>query len=161
MGGKIEHVRRLGVSVPGHPTTLLSAVVEKTNITKKSELGPYAFEERMPNRIAALINAEASQNKMTGVLPVLASLLKQDRRIETSYLCDDETTQVYQLLGEGDHFCGYRNIQMMLLREQHSIPELQDMIERAWDKGCNSHGRIETGGIRDTRKHIGTSEVVL
>ena len=160
MGGKIEHVRRLGVSVPGHPTTPLSAVVQNTNITKKRELGPYAFEPRIPDRIAALINAEVSQNKSTGVLPVLASLLKQDRRVETSYLCDDETTQVYKLPGEGNHFCGYRNIQMML-REQHSIPELQDIIERAWDKGCNSHGRIETGGIRDTRKHIGTSEVVL
>ena len=113
----------------------------------------------MPDRIAALINAEASQNKLTGVLPILASLLKQDRRVETAYLCDDETTQVYKLPGEGNHFCGYRNIQMMLLREQHSIPELQDMIEKAWDKGCNSHGRIETGGIRDTRKYIGTSEV--
>lgn len=37
--------------------------------------------------------------------------------------------------------------------------ELQDMIERAWDMGFNSHGRIVTGGIRGTRKHIGTSEV--
>jgi hypothetical protein len=115
----------------------------------------------MPNRIAAIIGAEALQNKLTGVLPVLACLLKQDRRVETSYLCDDETTQVYRLPGEGANFCGYRNIQMMLLREQRSIPELQDMIERAWDKGHNSHGRMETGGIRDTRKHIGTSEVVL
>jgi zinc finger-containing ubiquitin peptidase 1 len=131
----------------------------KTDTNKKRELGPYAFEPRMPDRIAALINAEVSQNKYTSVLPVLASLLEQDRHIKTSYLCDDETTQVYKLPGEGNHFCGYRNIQMTLLREQHSIPELQDMIERAWDKGCNSHSRIETGGIRDTRKHIGTSEV--
>lgn len=40
-----------------------------------------------------------------------------------------------------------------------SVLELQDMIERAWDMGFNSHGRIVTGGIRGTRKHIGTSEV--
>lgn len=40
-----------------------------------------------------------------------------------------------------------------------SVLELQDMIERAWDMGFNSHGRIATGGIRGTRKHIGTSEV--
>jgi zinc finger-containing ubiquitin peptidase 1 len=115
----------------------------------------------MPRRIAALINAEGSQNKSTNVVPILASLLEEDPQVETAYLCDDETTQVYKLRGEGNHFCGYRNIQMMLLQEQHSIPELQDMIERAWDKGCNPHSRIETGGIRDTRKHIGTSEVVL
>lgn len=40
-----------------------------------------------------------------------------------------------------------------------NVLELQDMIERAWDMGFNSHGRIATGGIRGTRKHIGTSEV--
>lgn len=40
-----------------------------------------------------------------------------------------------------------------------SVQELQDIIERAWDMGFNSHGRIATGGIRGTRKHIGTSEV--
>ncbi|EEP79190.1 predicted protein [Uncinocarpus reesii 1704] len=32
------------------------------------------------------------------------------------------------------------------------------MIERAWDLGINSNGRAETGGIRGTRKYIGTSE---
>jgi len=73
-------------------------------------------------------------------------------------MCEDETIQIYKLSAEGNHFCGYRNIQMLLLREQYSILELQDMIESAWDKGYNSHGRIETGGIRDTRKHIGTLE---
>ena len=39
-----------------------------------------------------------------------------------------------------------------------SIFEIQDYIERAWDQGYNAQGRIETGGIRDTRKHIGTPE---
>jgi hypothetical protein len=114
----------------------------------------------MPHRIAALINAEDSRNKTTNVIPILASLLEKDRRVDVAFLCD-ETTQVYKLRGEGNHFCGYRNIQMMLRREQRSIPELQDMIEKAWDDGYNSHARIETGGIRHTRKHIGTSEVVL
>lgn len=36
---------------------------------------------------------------------------------------------------------------------------LQDMIERAWDRGFNAVGRVETGGIRGTRKYIGTAEV--
>ena len=132
-----------------------------TDSTQKRELGPHAFEQRMPTRIAALIAAEASQNKLASVVPVLAGLLEHDRRVETAYLCHDDTTQVYKIPGEGNHFCGYRNIQMMLLRETYSIPELQDMIEEAWDKGCNSHSRIETGGIKGTRKHIGTSEVVF
>jgi hypothetical protein len=39
-----------------------------------------------------------------------------------------------------------------------SIPQLQHLIEAAWDAGYNSTGRIETGGIRGTRKHIGTPE---
>lgn len=39
------------------------------------------------------------------------------------------------------------------------ILNLQDLIERAWDKGINQIGRTQTGGIRDTRKYIGTPEV--
>jgi len=42
---------------------------------------------------------------------------------------------------------------------RHSILELQALIENAWDKGFNSAARVETGGIVDTRKHIGTAEV--
>jgi len=40
-----------------------------------------------------------------------------------------------------------------------TVPQLQDAIEAAWDAGINSHGRIQTGGIKCMRKHIGTSEV--
>jgi hypothetical protein len=40
-----------------------------------------------------------------------------------------------------------------------SIPLLQIEIEKAWDAGFNEHGRILTGGVVGTRKHIGTSEV--
>jgi hypothetical protein len=36
---------------------------------------------------------------------------------------------------------------------------LQESIETAWDKGINQIGRIQTGGIQDTRKYIGTPEV--
>lgn len=39
------------------------------------------------------------------------------------------------------------------------IFELQDQIEEAWDNGYNSTGRAETGGIKGTRKYIGTPEV--
>jgi len=38
------------------------------------------------------------------------------------------------------------------------ILKLQDFIEHAWDMGFNSVGRIETGGIKFTRKYIGTPE---
>ena len=40
-----------------------------------------------------------------------------------------------------------------------SIWEIQDAVERAWDRGFNEKGRVQTGGIRGTRKHIGTPEV--
>lgn len=39
-----------------------------------------------------------------------------------------------------------------------SILKLQELIESAWDKGINSAGRAETGGIKYTRKYIGTPE---
>jgi hypothetical protein len=40
-----------------------------------------------------------------------------------------------------------------------TILQLQDIIERAWDMGYNTVGRTETGGIKGTRKYIGTCEV--
>lgn len=40
-----------------------------------------------------------------------------------------------------------------------TVFEIQDLIENAWDMGINSHGRQETGGIKGTRKYIGTPEV--
>ncbi len=39
-----------------------------------------------------------------------------------------------------------------------TIFEIQDFIEKAWDCGINAQGRIETGGVRMTRKFIGTPE---
>lgn len=72
-------------------------------------------------------------------------------------------------------FCGYRNIQMLLSYLINSgargselfgdvvpsIPDIQNLIEDAWDSGFNVQGRIETGGIKGTRKYIGTSEVSI
>lgn len=42
--------------------------------------------------------------------------------------------------------------------ETPSIFQIQDWIEAAWDQGICPRGRAETGGIRMTRKHIGTVE---
>lgn len=67
----------------------------------------------------------------------------------------------------------YRNIQMMISYIQNAqadgfdcfpgklptIVKLQDMIEYSWDAGFGSVARLETGGIRGTRKYIGTPEV--
>ena len=40
------------------------------------------------------------------------------------------------------------------------IFQIQNLIENAWDNGINAQGRAETGGIKGTRKYIGTPEVV-
>jgi hypothetical protein len=40
-----------------------------------------------------------------------------------------------------------------------TIFQIQDLIENAWDSGFNAQGRQETGGIKGTRKYIGTPEV--
>ena len=119
-----------------------------------------------------LLRIESIANEVRGVIPVIAQLCEQDPAVSRAYLCHSEVTHVVKLAKEGG-FCGYRNIQMMVsyIRDarsegyQHfqgrlpSIIRLQDMIEHAWDRGFNSLGRIETGGIRGTRKYIGTPEV--
>ncbi|KAL2753932.1 hypothetical protein ACRALDRAFT_2043058 [Sodiomyces alcalophilus JCM 7366] len=43
-------------------------------------------------------------------------------------------------------------------RKLPTIFKIQDLIEEAWDRGINAQSRSETGGIRGTRKYIGTSE---
>jgi hypothetical protein len=50
---------------------------------------------------------------------------------------------------------GYRNFNSKI----PTIFAIQDYIENAWDLGINAQGRIETGGIRGTRKYIGTPDV--
>jgi len=112
----------------------------------------------MPDRVADLIAEESSKNKLANVIPLLVNILRADRDVVQAYLCNADTTQIFKLRTEGNHFCGYRNIQM-LLASSRTIPTLQKDIETAWDNGFNSHGRVETGGIIGTRKHIGTSEV--
>ncbi|KAH7087794.1 peptidase family C78-domain-containing protein [Paraphoma chrysanthemicola] len=156
----------------------------------KSELGPYAWEERMPrwlhdqlaagpkinivNRIGRdgrLIKQEQVQNETPGIIPILAQLSALDRNVTEAYYCHPSTLHVGKTPREGG-FCGYRNIQMLLSYIQGAkaqgheefpgrtpgILVLQDLIETAWDKGINQIGRVQTGGIRDTRKYIGTPE---
>ncbi|KAI4699378.1 hypothetical protein J4E81_004402 [Alternaria sp. BMP 2799] len=156
----------------------------------KSELGPYAWENRMPrwlhdqldagpkitavNRIGRdgrLIKHDQVQNETPGIIPILAQLSALDRTVKEAYYCHPSTLHVGKTPSEGG-FCGYRNIQMLLSYIQGAkaqgyeefpgrlptILKMQDHIEDAWDKGINSIGRVQTGGIRDTRKYIGTPE---
>ena len=119
-----------------------------------------------------LVKITAIANETADLIPVLEDLSDMDPRVERAYYCSAETRHVAKMAKEGG-FCGYRNIQMVIsyirgaqaqghqyFDEQKlpSILQLQDMIENAWDMGFNAVGRIETGGIRLTRKYIGTPE---
>jgi zinc finger-containing ubiquitin peptidase 1 len=117
------------------------------------------------------------QLTMLGVVSVLALLLEQSSSTKYAYLCHPCVQHVSKLKREGTFptggFCGYRNIQMMSSYIIHtkskgyepfsnSIPsifQIQEWIETAWDQGINTQGRLETGGVRGTRKYIGTPEV--
>lgn len=164
--------------------------VHETARLGRAELGPHAWEDRMPkwlhdqlkagpkttvvNRIGRdgrLIKQEVVQNESPGIIPVLAQLSALDRSVKQAYYCHPSTLHIGKTPKEGG-FCGYRNIQMLIsyiqgahAQGQEEFPgrtpgilELQDLIERAWDKGINEIGRQQTGGIRDTRKYIGTPE---
>ncbi|KAK4105002.1 DUF1671-domain-containing protein [Parathielavia hyrcaniae] len=139
----------------------------------KAQLGKYAYEKRMPDWLVVLLK-KGGQITSQGVVPVIAQLLEQSPSIKYAYLCHPCIQHVSKLKREGG-FCGYRNIQMMFSYILHtkskghehlpdalpSIFQLQEWIETAWDRGINPEGRAETGGIRGTRKYIGTPEALV
>lgn len=112
------------------------------------------------------------ENETDKLIPVIAKLCEQDKTVQRAFLCNPKVRHICKLSREGG-FCGYRNIQMLVsyitktqsLGHTHfphgvpSILDIQDLIEQAWDMGFNSTGRTETGGIKGTRKFIGTPEV--
>lgn len=136
----------------------------------KSELGKHAYEHQMPDSLVALLR-RGKYTSAEGIIPVLARLLEQSPSTEHAYLCHPAVQHISKLRGEGG-FCGYRNIQMLssyivgahvegseaLDNRVPSIFRIQDYIENAWDMGINASGRVETGGIKGTRKYIGTPE---
>ncbi|CAD0100773.1 unnamed protein product [Aureobasidium mustum] len=107
-------------------------------------------------------------NAAYNVIPNLLFLLRHTDDVAAAYLCTASAIQISKTLEEGAHFCGYRNVQMILAAQEHetgaanikipTISDLQIKIEDAWKAGINPHGMAQTGGIRGTRKHIGTSE---
>lgn len=122
-------------------------------------------------RDGRLLRIESVANEFRRVMPVISQLCSQDSAVTRAYLCHPNVTHVVKMNKEGG-FCGYRNIQMMISYIQDtnsqgyksflgripSILQLQDMIESAWDHGFCTTARFETGGIRGTRKYIGTPE---
>jgi len=137
----------------------------------------------MPSRISHLIETkdQSSSNRLEDVLPILATLLTLSHKTQSAYLCTKAAVQLHRLDNEGQHFCGYRNMQMLLSSlspqstttssttnlqnleliaraQKATVLTLQSLIEAAWTAGHNAHSRIETGVILNTRKHVGTSE---
>jgi zinc finger-containing ubiquitin peptidase 1 len=118
-----------------------------------------------------------ADNETRGVIPILADICNIDPMTKATYLCHPSTRHIVKIRCDGN-FCGYWNIQMMLtyLNSHHptlrppsrdsrerpipNILEIQDDIERAWDSDICAYGRVETGGIRGTRKWIGTHEAL-
>ncbi|KPI36750.1 Zinc finger with UFM1-specific peptidase domain protein [Cyphellophora attinorum] len=174
------------------PQSLLASLPNgaKARRLGKSELGPYAYEDRMPNWLHEMLSNNvgvtleevhtgsrkyrysALANETSLLIPKLQALSRADNSVIRSAFCKPVVNHVSKLPKEGG-FCGYRNIQMMIsyIRGSHlqdksrmfkgSLPtifELQHAIESAWDAGFNAVGRVETGGIKNTRKYIGTSE---
>ncbi|KAL4868479.1 hypothetical protein BDV12DRAFT_185851 [Aspergillus spectabilis] len=128
----------------------------------------------MPNRMTQdgkLSRHIIIENETPNVIPALAQLCRQDNSVQRAFFCSAHVHQISKMPREGG-FCGYRNIQMLVSYLQEcrgpgnahfpgtlpTILQLQNMIECAWDLGYNSVGRTETGGIKGTRKYIGTSE---
>lgn len=111
------------------------------------------------------------ETEVAGLVPVLSQLSALSEPVKMAYFCHPSVQHVYKRKSHGG-FCGYTNIQMMVSYIQgaraqghdrfgKSIPgvlQLQDMIENAWDHGVRKSGRLETGGIKGTRKWIGTPE---
>ena len=112
-------------------------------------------------------------NEVPGLIPIIPRLCAASTEgFRALYLCHPSVHHVHKGSNPG-HFCGYRNIQMLVSylrgakakgRERFGtalpgILQIQDVIEDAWDRDPHSVGRQETGGIRNTRKWIGTPEV--
>ncbi|EFE32360.1 uncharacterized protein ARB_00883 [Trichophyton benhamiae CBS 112371] len=141
-------------------------------LRKVLEDGPAITRENKIFPDGTIHKVETVSNETSNLIPFIARLCQQDSSVEQAYLCSANVRHIFKMPKEGG-FCGYRNIQMLVSYIQDSnstgcehfpgrtpsILRLQDMIEQAWDNGFNTHGRTETGGIKGTRKYIGTSEV--
>ncbi|KAJ5787447.1 hypothetical protein N7457_002437 [Penicillium paradoxum] len=140
-------------------------------LKKMLEKGGSTSKQTQITSDGKLTRRETVENETDHVIPALVQLCDQDKSVQRAFFCSPKVRHICKMRHEGG-FCGYRNIQMVVSWLQKSrafgyehfppkgptILELQDMIESAWDMGFNSSGRAETGGIKDTRKFIGTPE---
>lgn len=143
-------------------------------LRKQLESGGNADERQHAHSDDGSNQIRSIGNQTIGLIRVLANLSELDDSVEMAYLCHPSVQHISKTRREGN-FCGYRNIQMLISYicgakaqgyeifedELPSVLRLQDLIEDAWNKGFNAQSRIETGGIKGTRKYIGTPEVCV
>ena len=112
------------------------------------------------------------ENQTLGLINALAELCAHDDTVKVAHLCHSSIVHVSEER-RLDSFCGYRNIQMLMSYVQATrdetcnlfaglmptIREIQESIERAWNRGINSYGRDELGILKGTKKYIGTAEI--
>lgn len=134
----------------------------------------------MPDWLHRLLKDEEKQHledAPSRIIYLLSKLLEQDLDVESAYFCHSAVPYIGKIKAkgkdEGNNFCGYRNIQMLVsyvvvaggqsledfMDGIPTIYKIQNIIEEAWNQGFNEPGRVQTGGIKGTRKHIGTPEV--
>ncbi|KAK6541581.1 hypothetical protein TWF694_007384 [Orbilia ellipsospora] len=99
---------------------------------KKSELGPYANEKRMPDWLKDALKAggkevivkyigtdghihirKSYENETAHLIPVIRQLLNLDPNVAKAYLCHPCVKHVFKEHHGANGFCGYRNIQML------------------------------------------------
>lgn len=121
-----------------------------------------------------LVQESSIENEISGLVPVLAQLCSLSEDLQTAYFCHPGVQHIFKRKYHGG-FCGYLNIQMQISYIQgarssghesfgKSVPgilDIQNIIEHAWDMGIYAHGRVATGGLKGTRKWIGTPEVCI
>ncbi|KAF9882965.1 hypothetical protein FE257_004369 [Aspergillus nanangensis] len=108
----------------------------------RAELGPYAHEKQMPVWLRKMLEKGARLST--------SNIIGPDGKLQKQQTVENETIGIIAVLSQ----LWYETFSDSM----PTILQLQSMIENAWDMGFNSIGRLETGGIRGTRKYIGTPE---
>ncbi|KAI9371128.1 DUF1671-domain-containing protein [Aspergillus egyptiacus] len=104
-----------------------------------AELGPYAYEKKMPSWLLRILDEGNTktksqritpsgklsihadvENRTANVVPTLAQLCERDKSVQRVFFCSHHVHQISKMPREWG-FCGYRNIQMLVSYLQESL----------------------------------------
>ncbi|RYP41144.1 hypothetical protein DL769_011643 [Monosporascus sp. CRB-8-3] len=115
----------------------------------KAELGRYAHEDRMPDRLVSLLR-NGRYVSSEGIIPVIEQLLQQSPMTRYAYLCHPCVQHISKLRREASYIVGTDAPGAAQLRRKiPSIFRIQDYIENAWDMGINAHGSCEVQAFKN------------